>query len=235
MPLLHAGQGKACRGGDEEGPAGEALHRPAFTIVQVALFGPYTAKCEHNHRSTIEIWGMVFKCTATGAVALHVMAAYSTDAFVMGYLRFATRYGHPLKLLPDKGLQLVKACREMEYSWIDVKKTLSQEFCVGFEFDAAPVGGHNQHGAIEHSIQEIRKLFDTVFLSPKYKLDVLSYESCFAFIANDLNNLPLCLGTNFKDLSELDLLTPNRLLWVGTIVVLCPALVQKQKPNVGSS
>ncbi len=23
---------------------------PAFTIVQVDLFGPYTAKCEHNHR-----------------------------------------------------------------------------------------------------------------------------------------------------------------------------------------
>jgi hypothetical protein len=31
-------------------------------------------------------------------------------------------------------------------------------------------------------------------------------------IANDLNNIPICLGSNFKDLGELDLLTPNRLL-----------------------
>jgi hypothetical protein len=32
---------------------------PAFTIVQVDLFGPYTAKCKHNHRSTVKIWGAV--------------------------------------------------------------------------------------------------------------------------------------------------------------------------------
>jgi hypothetical protein len=76
---------------------------PAFTIVQVDLFGPYTAKCKHNHSRTIKIWGAVFKCTATGAVAVHVMAAYSTDAFVMEYLRFAARYGHPLKLLLMRG------------------------------------------------------------------------------------------------------------------------------------
>jgi hypothetical protein len=154
----------------------------------------------------------MFKCTATGVVAVHIMAAYSTDAFVMTYLRFAARYGHPLKLLPEEGSQLVKACREMEYSWIDVKRTLNQEFCVGFDFDAAPVGGHNQHGAVERSIREIRKLFDVVFLSPKYKLNFLSYKSAFCFIANELNNLPLCVGANFKDLSELDILTPKRLL-----------------------
>jgi hypothetical protein len=100
----------------------------------------------------------------------------------------------------------------MEYSWIDVKRTLNQEFCVGFNFDAAPVGGHNQHGAVECSIREIRKLFGVVFLSPKYKLDILSYGSALYFIANELNNLPLCVGANFKDLSELDILTPNWLL-----------------------
>ncbi len=183
---------------------------PAFTIVQVDLFVPYTAKCEHNHRSTVKIWGVVFKCSARGAIAVHVMAAYITDAFVMAYLRFAARYGHLMKL-PDEGSQLVKACKEMEYSWIDVKKTLNHEFHVGFDFDAEPVGGHNQHGAVERSIRKIRK-FDVIFSTPKYKLDVLSYKSCFAFIANDLNNMPLCVGSNFKDLSELDLLTPNRLL-----------------------
>jgi hypothetical protein len=29
---------------------------------------------------------------------------------------------------------------------------------------------------------------------------------------NELNNFPICQGPNFKDLSELDVLTPNRLL-----------------------
>jgi hypothetical protein len=185
---------------------------PAFTIVQVDLFGPYTAKCEHNHRSTVKVWGAVFKCTATGGVAVYVMASYSTDAFIMAYIRFAARYGHPLKLLPDEGSQFLKACKDMQYSWIDVKRTLNQEYKVGFDFAAAPVGGHNQHGAVERSIREIRKLFDVVFLCPKYKLDILSFESAFCYVSNELNNFPICQTGDFKDLSELDVLTPNRLI-----------------------
>jgi hypothetical protein len=100
----------------------------------------------------------------------------------------------------------------MQYSWIDVKRTLAQEYKVGFDYAAAPVGGHNQHGAVERSIREIRKLFDIVFLCPKYKLDVLSFESAFAYVSNDINNFPICQSPGFKDLAELDILTPNRLL-----------------------
>ncbi len=40
----------------------------------------------------------------------------------------------------------------------------------------------------------------------KYKLDILSYEWAFSFVANDINNFPICTGANFTDLSELDLL-----------------------------
>jgi hypothetical protein len=100
----------------------------------------------------------------------------------------------------------------MQYSWIDVKRTLNQEYKVGFDFAAAPVGGHNQHGAVERSIREIRKLFDVVFLCTKYKLDILSFESAFCYVSNEINNFPICQASGFKDLSELDILTPNRLL-----------------------
>ena len=31
-------------------------------------------------------------------------------------------------------------------------------------------------------------------------------------MSNELNNLPLCLGTRYRDLDHLDLLTPNRLI-----------------------
>jgi hypothetical protein len=89
---------------------------------------------------------------------------------------------------------------------------LAQEFKVGFDYAAAPVGGHNQHGAVERSIREIRKLFDVIFTSCKYKLDVLSFESAFAFVSNDLNNFPICSSPGFKDSAELEILTPNRLL-----------------------
>jgi len=43
-------------------------------------------------------------------------------------------------------------------------------------------------------------------------MDVLSYESCFSTIANELNNMPLCLSTSFKDFPELEIVTANRLI-----------------------
>jgi hypothetical protein len=42
-------------------------------------------------------------------------------------------------------------------------------------------------------------------------MDIMGYETCFAWISNELNNLPLCLGSKYRDLGSLDLLTPN---WV---------------------
>ena len=115
-----------------------------------------------------------------------------------------------MKLFPDEGSQLLKACKEMEISWVDVSKDLNSRYQVGVEFEACPVGGHNYHGQVERSIKEVKKLFDTVYKG--VKLDIMGYETCFAWISNELNNLPLCLGSKYRDLGNLDLLTPNRLI-----------------------
>jgi hypothetical protein len=104
----------------------------------------------------------------------------------------------------------MKACQEMEISWVDVATTLNAQYSVGVEFQPCPVGGHNFHGMVERSIREVKKLFSTVYSG--LKLDVLGYETAFGWISNELNNLPLCLGTKYKDLDHLDLLTPNRLI-----------------------
>jgi len=40
----------------------------------------------------------------------------------------------------------------------------------------------------------------------------LGFETAFAWISNELNNLPLCLGSKYRDLDSLDLITPNRLI-----------------------
>ena len=58
--------------------------------------------------------------------------------------------------------------------------------------------------------REIKKLFDTVYSG--IKLDILGYETAFCWISNELNNLPVCLGSRYKDLDHLDLITPNRLI-----------------------
>ena len=98
----------------------------------------------------------------------------------------------------------------MEISWVDVSQTLNSKYRVGVEFESCPVGGYNFHGQVERSIREIKKLFITVYKG--VKLDVLGFETAFSWISNELNNLPLCLGSRYKDLDNLYLFTPNRLI-----------------------
>ena len=183
---------------------------PPFTLCQVDLFGPLEARCEHNHRAVVKVWGVVFKDPASGAVFVHAMAKCDTSAFVQAYMRFAARFCHPKKLYPDEGSQLLKACGEMEISWVDVSYSLNSKYQVGVEFSPCPVGGHNYHGQVERSIREIKKLFVSVYRG--VKLDILGFETAFAWVSNELNNLPICLGTRYKDLDNLDLITPNRLI-----------------------
>lgn len=183
---------------------------PPFTYCQVDLLGPLVAQCEHNHRSTVKVWGVVFKDPASGAVFVHAMSKCDTSAFIQAYTRFAARFCHPVKLYPDEGSQLLKACSDMEISWLDVSHTLNAKHQVGVEFSPCPVGGHNYHGQVERSIREVKKLFSTVYSN--IKLDVLGYETAFSWVSNELNNLPMCLGSKYRDLDNLDLITPNRLI-----------------------
>ncbi len=124
----------------------------------------------------------MFKDTASGAIFLHAMEKCDTEAFIMAYTRFAARFCHPMKLFPDEGSQLLKACKEMEISWVDVFKDLNSRY----------------------------QLFDTIYRG--VKMDIMGYKTCFAWISNELNNLPLCLGSKYRDIGSLDLLTPNRLI-----------------------
>jgi hypothetical protein len=183
---------------------------PPFAICQVDLLGPYLAQCEHNHRAKVKVWGVVFKDPASGAIYVHAMSSCDTNSFVQAYTRFAARFCHPQKLYPDAGSQLLRACKEMEISWVNVAHTLNADYGVGVAFEPCPVGGHNFHGMVERGIQEVKKLFNTVYAN--VKLDILGFETAFGWISNEMNNLPICLGTRYKGLDHLDLLTPNRLI-----------------------
>jgi len=183
---------------------------PPFTLCQVDLMGPYEAHCEHNHRAVVKVWGVIFKDPASGAVFVHAMPKYDTSAFVQAYTRFAARFCHPKKLYPDAGSQLMRACSNMEINWVDVSQTLNSKHGVGVEFEPCPVGGHNFHGQVERSIREIKKLFDTVYKG--IRLDIMGFETAFGWLSNELNNMPICLGSRYRDLDSLDLLTPNRLI-----------------------
>ena len=183
---------------------------PAFYSSQCDLFGPLLANCEHNHRAQVKCWGLVLKCTATAAVSIHCMAKYDSSAFLQAYTRHSSRYGHPNTLVIDAGSQLIKGCSEMEMGILDVENLPTIQHKVGASFQIVPVGSHYQNGMVERSIKEIKALFLQMYRG--LKLDLLSFETAFSWIANELNNFPQALGSRTSNLEKLDIITPARLL-----------------------
>ena len=182
---------------------------PPFYITQVDLAGPFSAHSEHNFRSIVKVWLCVFKCPATCAVDIHVMTKYSAPAVVQAYTRFAKSHGHPGLMLVDQGTQLVAACNGMEISIMDLSHQLNCRFQVGVEFRACPARAHNYQGCVERTIQEVKKLLGKV--AKGVKMDIMTWETMAAWIANELNHFPIAVGSR-TDLDNLDIITPSRLL-----------------------
>ena len=161
----------------------------------------------HNKRATARIWFLIFCCCTTGAVDIKLMDSYSTSAFLPDFIRFSCSVGYPKILLPDEGSQLVKGCKEMQLNLTDIRHKLSIEY--GVEFEMCPVGGHNMHGKVE------RKIHVKVAMSKeleKERLSVVQWGTLGDQIAICINDTPLAIRHVPKDVEQMDLLTPNRLV-----------------------
>ena len=188
---------------------------PAFTICQIDLFGPYDLKCLHHQKITrnsepVLAHGVAIKCCATNAIALYVMDGYDTANFLLAFQRHLYRYATPLEVRIDAGSQLVKAFKETKICLADIARTLNTETGSKIQFKVSPPGAHNWTGMVERSIAEVKKLLSVVFQGEYFS--ALQFETALGYIANELNNLPFCLGNRYTNLDSLDLLTANRLL-----------------------
>ena len=183
---------------------------PAFYYVQIDLFGPVSSICKHFARREIKAYCAVFKCTTTLAVAAFVLDSYDTSSFLDAFHRFSCCYGIPYKVMIDAGSQLLSAFNNFEFSAVDLTRNLNAKLGVKIEFGVCPVGNHASHGLVERSIREIKKLLATMFKG--LKLDLLKLETAVMWACNELNSLPVCLGNRYRDLENLDVITPARLL-----------------------
>ena len=181
---------------------------PAFYATQVDIFGPFKCYSVANKRATLKVWFAIFCCCTTGAVKICVMDDYSTDSFIMGFIRFSCQFGYPRYLLPDSGSQLVKGCEDMEYSYTDTKQILSVEYNI--DFIPCPVGAHYIHGKVERKIREVKKSVEIGVRNER--LSVLQWETLMGQISNSINNMPIGLKNRRSNLEQLDLITPNRLI-----------------------
>ena len=74
----------------------------------------------------------------------------------------------------------------------------------------APLGGHNMHGKVERKIQHVKVAMSKEL--EKERLSVVQWETLGDQIANCVNDKPLAIIYVPKDVEQMDLLTPNRLM-----------------------
>ena len=192
------------------GPIGENNLNiaPPFYFCQIDLCGPFNAYSPVNKRASLKIWFLVSCCTVTGAVDCRVMENYTTDAFILAFIRFTCRFGYPKRVPPDEGSQLVEGCQDMKFSFTDIQNRLYIEY--GIEFKTCPVGAHYVHGKVERKIQNVKKCIRKNV--DKSRLSILQWETLGQQISNSINNMPVGLGNKSDLLENADILTPNRLI-----------------------
>ena len=117
-------------------------------------FGPFHSYSNINKRATIKFWFIIFCCCMTGAVDMKIMEDYSTNSFILAFVRFSCKVGYPKKLMPDAGSQLIKGCQTMIIKFSDVKYKLHEEY--GVKFETCPVGAHYMHCKVERKIRHVR-------------------------------------------------------------------------------
>ena len=188
-------------------PSSRLCVAPPYYNTQVDLCGHFSAYSQHNKRSTLKVWIIVYVCTTTGMTNLKIMVGYNTTQFLLSFSRFACEVGYPKQLLVDSGSQLVSGCQNMSLSMCDVGGKLNREY--GIQFEVCPVGGHNFHGRVERKIRTVRESLSKSVHNAS--LSVIEWETLCAEIGNSVNNLPVVIGNETQDLENLDLITPNRL------------------------
>ena len=80
----------------------------------------------------------------------------------------------------------------------------------GVDFQVCPVGAHYMHGRVERKIRHVKDSFAKHLQN--HRLSIMQWETLGDQVANSINNMPIAIGNVTKDLENLDLITPNRLM-----------------------
>jgi hypothetical protein len=184
---------------------------PAFTVCMVDLFGPVQARCNFGrHKGGLKMWAAVYKCPTTLAVAAYAMNKYDTESFLQTFTRHIDRYGIPALVKIDAGTQLMKAFKEADLCVQSVENQLNVESGTKIKYDVCPVQSHNYQGPVERGIGRIKEIMTVAFKGQIFS--PLDFETVLSYSCNELNSMPICLGSKYTNLDNLDLITPSRLL-----------------------
>jgi hypothetical protein len=182
---------------------------PPFSFLMCDLAQNFLTKSRHSGRQSMKAPALVLCCLLSGATAIYMLEDWSVASVVQALERHACRYGVPSQIFIDAGSQL-KKLSSATFSIMDLSSSVRNKFAC--EVIQAPPKAHSAQGRVERRIGLIRDLLEKLGQS-NMLLSFLNWETLFARIANDLNNLPLARPSSTSLIRpEWSVITPNRLI-----------------------
>ena len=182
---------------------------PPFHAVQIDIVYKFKAKSWKNSRQVFDIYALVIVCLLSSATSILVLEGMTTTDVVQALERHSSKYGVPRHVYVDSGSQLI-ALQNVRFQIRDVN--LHVWHALGMEVKVSNPKSHEERGRVEAKVKTLRLMLEKLSISKAKAMTTISWETLFARIANEVDNIPICKGnsSNVKDLG-FDIITPNRL------------------------
>lgn len=197
--------------------------KPPFTAVGLDYFGPIQVR---RGRALVKRYGVIFTCLSIRAVHIEVAHSLDTDSFIMALRRFISRRGQVKEIRSDNGTNLTGGEKELrealkEWNQETIHNHLLQK---NIKWTFNPPYASHFGGVWERCIRTIRKVLNAIL--KEQRLDDKSLQTYMCEVESIINGRPLTAVSD--DPSDLQALTPNRLLLLKDETPLPPGLFQKE-------
>ena len=189
--------------------------KPAWTYVNMDLFGPYRIRddcVKRGPRIYKKVWGVIFTCTLTIGVYLDVAMDYSTESVLHTIRRLMAAKGDVKLIISDPGSQLKGANKELT-SW---RKDWDEQTLVrfgsekGLEWLFIMPDSQHQNGAAEIMVKMVKGVRKAFLKSMgEQVLSLNEMTTMMAEISNIINQRPIGIKPNTN--THPTFLSPNSL------------------------
>ena len=189
--------------------------RPAWTSVNMDLFGPITIKddcVKKGPRTTKKVWGVVYTCTLTRGVYVDVAINYDTEAVLHTIRRLMAAKGDVKLIISDPGSQLKGASKEL----INWRRGWKEEELVrfgsakGLDWNFIMPDSQHQNGAAEIMVKMVKGVEKALMKSLGDRtLSLNEVNTLFAEVSNLVNERPIGVKPNLN--AHPEYLSPNSL------------------------
>ncbi len=190
---------------------------PVFNTVCLDLFGPLKIRdnvVKRGGRGSVEskCWGVLYVCSATGAVSIDITEDYSADSMLQCLRRFICEHGQPSTIITDRGSQLTASEKDITPDWEQIEGKMSE-----VKWIFSPTSGHHYNGLAEIFVKRKKRTLETI-LEGANKLTFGQLLTFCKEAKQIINSRPI--GPRLSDdPSSAPPLTPNHLLMAGHATV----------------